>query len=253
MMSRAVRFFVAMLAVAVVGCSSSNHGGRSGAGGKQGGSQGNAGTTVSSGGSGGGVGTEGIIGSAGSAGSAGMIASGGTPYGGATAGNAGNCGGGPTGGATKPVGAGGGPASSGGVAGDDGGRGGTSAISDAGDPIDANTDVDAPTCPVCPAMRCTYGSPVDSNGCTLCTCNPEPDGGIDISTPLPCGLPEGCADAGRDNATQSEAGGKSDVIRFDGTGVKCGDMVCAWGEHCCGSEGEWPSTPTCAPANDFCV
>jgi hypothetical protein len=247
MMSRTVRFFVAMIAGAVVGCSSSNHDGRSGTGGMQGGSQGNAGTTVTGGGSSGDVGKGGIIGSAGT------VSSGGSPYGGAAAGNGGNIGGGPMGGATSRGGTGGGPASSGGVAGDAGGRGGTSAISDAGAPIDASMDLDAPACPVCPAIRCAYGSPVDSNGCALCTCNPEPDGGIDVSATLPCGLPEGCADASHDNATPSEAGAKSDVIRFDGTGVKCGAMVCAWGEHCCGSESEWPSTPTCAPANDFCI
>jgi hypothetical protein len=48
----------------------------------------------------------------------------------------------------------------------------------AGDTLGAS---DGSGCPVCPPMKCAYGSPVDGNGCTVCTCNPAPDGGEDAS------------------------------------------------------------------------
>lgn len=63
---------------------------------------------------------------------------------------------------------------------------------DSGVTADGARPLDA-ACPVCPAMKCTYGSPVDSNGCTSCQCNPPPDGGVDA--PVGCALPEGCPDA----------------------------------------------------------
>ncbi len=47
-------------------------------------------------------------------------------------------------------------------------------------------------CPACPLMKCTYGSPVGSDGCTLCECNPAPDGGFDTAPRCPS---EGCLDA----------------------------------------------------------
>lgn len=46
-------------------------------------------------------------------------------------------------------------------------------------------------CPTCPPMKCSYGSPVGSDGCTLCECNPAPDGGPDTAR-CPAG---GCLDA----------------------------------------------------------
>jgi hypothetical protein len=61
-----------------------------------------------------------------------------------------------------------------------------------GGPIDGPLVLDT-GCPVCPTMKCAYGSPVDDKGCTLCQCNPPPDGGGD--TPNVCPLPEGCTDA----------------------------------------------------------
>ena len=234
-MGSTVRIFLGVLAVAVVGCGSSNHGGRSGTGGNGGGSQGNGGATVSSvsnGGNGGGLGNGGMIGSTGT------VGSGGTSDSGDTIGKGGN--------SSGPVG-------SGGVAG--GAGGGTSAFSDAGASYDAAADDDAPACPVCLPAGCVCGSPLDSNGCTMCTCNPAFDGGVDVSTDSSCGLPEGCADTGRDTGIQSEAGAKADVIRFDGTGLKCGNIVCAWGERCCGLEGGGlsPSTPWCGSGDIVCI
>ena len=54
---------------------------------------------------------------------------------------------------------------------------------------DAAVAIDDAGCPVCPFMKCAYGSPIDDNGCRMCTCNPNPDGGEDAACP-----PEGCPD-----------------------------------------------------------
>jgi hypothetical protein len=243
MMSNSVRFFVAMSAVVFVGCSSNNRGGTAGTGGHSGGSQGNGGATVSSGssgGSGGSVGTGGTSGSAGRVGSGGTPGSGGKTDRGGSTGSGGNpaSGGSATGGATGSGGAGGA-----------GGRGGTSAVRDAGASQDATTAIDTSACPSCPPMRCAYGSPVDGNGCTVCTCNPAPDGGVDVPTDPVCALPEGCADAGSDTGTRGEAGGSSDVRRVDAAeGVKCGTAVCGWGEFCCNS-----LTSTCVTSGGACA
>jgi hypothetical protein len=229
-MTKAVRFLAAMSAVVFVGCSSDNHGGSTGTGGHSGGSQGNGGATVSSGGSGGSVTTGGTTGSAGTIGSGGNAGRGGNT------GNGGNSANGdaPAGGATG-----------GGGTGDAGGHGGTSAVSDAGSPHD--TALDAFACPACPAMKCTYGSPVDGNGCTVCTCNPAPDGGADVPIGSLCSLPEGCPDAGIDTGTHGEAGARSDVSRND-AGLKCGNAVCGTGEYCCN-----PVMDMCAPTGSACA
>jgi hypothetical protein len=208
MMNNAVRFWGAMSAVAFAGCSSNTHGSTLGTGGHSGGSQGNGGTTVS--GSGGTRATGGTLGSGGTFGS------GGTP------------------GSTGTGGA--------------GGQGGTSAVSDAGAFHDATPAMDAAACPVCPAMKCTYGSPVDGHGCIVCTCNPAPDGGVDVPTGSACALPEGCADAGSDAGAHGEAGGRSDLRQGDAVGIQCGTAVCGTGEYCCN-----PVTDLCAPIGAFCA
>ncbi|HEX7505802.1 MAG TPA: hypothetical protein VF550_03460 [Polyangia bacterium] len=240
MRSNAVWFLVAMFAVAFVGCSSDNGRGTSGTGGHSGSSQGNGGATVSSGGtisSGGMVGGGGTGASGSNTGSGGNPASGGRPMGGGTV--SGGAGG------TVSGGAGGGAAGGGGVGGGAGGRGGTSGVIDAEASHDANTAIDTSTCPICPPMRCAYGSPVDDNGCTVCACNPAPDGGVDF--PAGCSLPEGCADAGSDIGTRGDAVGKSDVSRVD-TGVPCGNAICGSGYYCCN-----PVNSDCAPVGSVCA
>jgi hypothetical protein len=233
-MNNVARFFVAMSSVIFVGCSSNNRGGTLGTGGHSGVSQGNGGATVrsgSSGGSGGSVGTGGTIGSVGTVASGGTPGSGGkTELGGSTS-NGGNTasGGSPTGGAIGRGGAGG-------------------AGSDVAASHDANMVIDLPACPFCPAMKCTYGSPVDGNGCTVCTCNPAPDGGIDVPNGSICALPEGCPDAGSDTGTPGEAGGRSEVNRVDASVIKCGSAVCGTGQYCCN-----PVMNDCAPTGSACA
>ena len=198
MLRNAVLGFVAASAVLFVGCDSTHQVGSSGTGGRSDGSPGNGGAIVGTGGSGGHGGT---------VGAGGAVASGGTVAGGGTGG-------------------------SGGIAGAAGGRGGTSAASDGGASDDASVALDGFACPVCPPMRCAYGSPVDSNGCTVCTCNPAPDGAIDAPTDSICALPEGCTS---DAATRGEAGGAGEVSRADAAGLQCGAATCGTGEYCCNS------------------
>jgi len=235
MLRNAVLGFVAASAVLFVGCDSTHQVGSSGTGGRSGGSPGNGGAIVGTGGSGGHGGT---VGAGGAVASGGTVAGGGTggsggrPDGGGSAGNGGASGGSPTDGAAGKGGAGGGTGGSGGIAGAAGGRGGTSAASDGGASDDASVALDGFACPVCPPMRCAYGSPVDSNGCTVCTCNPAPDGAIDAPTDSICALPEGCTS---DAATRGEAGGAGEVSRADAAGLQCGAATCGTGEYCCNS------------------
>ena len=239
-MNNIARILVAMSTVAFVGCGSSDRGSTLGTGGSSAGSQGTGGATVRSGiggGSGGSVGIGGAIGGAGTVSSGGTPGSGGkTDFGGST-GNGGHTasGGSPTGGAIGMGGAGGA-----------GGHGGTG--SDAGVFHDANVAIDGSACPVCPPMKCAYGSPVDSNGCTVCTCNPAPDGGVDVPIGSPCALPEGCPDAGSDTGTPGEAGGRSEVNRVDAAVIKCGNTVCGTGQYCCN-----PVMDDCAPIGSACA
>jgi len=223
-MTKAVRFLVAMSVVAFVGCSSDNNGGSTGTGGHSGGSQGNGGATASSGGSGGSVATGGTTGSAWTSGNGGNTGRGGNT----------TSGGSLTGGATGGSGTGGA-----------GGHSGTSTVRDAGASYDTAMDVFA--CPGCPAMKCTYGSPVDGNGCIVCTCNPAPDGGGDVPIGSFCPLPEGCPDAGIDTGASSEAGGRSDVSRND-AGLKCGVTICGAGQYCCN-----PVMDMCAMIGSVCA
>jgi hypothetical protein len=95
--------------------------------------------------------------------------------------------------------------------------------SDAASGSDARLTTDG-KCPACPPMKCAYGSPVDSNGCTVCDCNPPPDGGIDTSGG--CSLPEGCIDAGPSTPCPSTPPAK------DSTCV--GQSVCSY-EDCPGT------------------
>jgi hypothetical protein len=252
MMNVSVRFFVVISTASLVGCSSNNDG-KPGTGGHSGSPQGSGGATLTSG-SGGSAGSGGIAGGGGTAGSGGMPGSGGTTDRGGNTGKGGS----PAGGATGSGGTGGGPAGSGGgsgaggrsgsggTAGSTGGRGGTSAVSD-GAASDGAGAVDA--CPVCPPMRCTYGSPVDGNGCTVCECNPAPDGAMDVAIDSSCALPEGCGNPGLDSGTGNEAGGKRDV-RLDGLpdAAKCGNVFCGPGEVCCN-----PLTDTCVTPGGVCA
>jgi len=229
-MTKAVRFLAAMSVVAFVGCSTDNHGGSTGTGGHSGGSQGNGGATASSGGSGGSVATGGTTINVGTSGSGGNTGRGGNTGNGGNAASGGSLTGGTTGG---------------GGTGGAGGHGGTSIVSDAGASYDTAMDVFA--CSVCPAMKCTFGSPVDDNGCTVCTCNPAPDGGGDVPIGSFCSLPEGCPDAGIDTGAQSEAGGRSDVSRSD-AGLKCGATICGAGQYCCN-----PVMDMCAMIGSACA
>jgi hypothetical protein len=224
-MNNIVRIFVAMSAVAFVGCRSDNRGGTLGTGGYSAGSQGTGGATVRSGSSGGSVGSVGI---GGTIGSTGTVASGGTPGSGGKTGLGGSAGSGGEGGA--------------------GGQGGTNPGSDAGASHDASMAIDTPACPVCPAMKCTYGSPVDGNGCTVCTCNPAPDGSVDVPIGSLCALPEGCPDVVSDTGTPGEAGGRSEVNRIDAAVIKCGSAVCGTGQYCCN-----PVMDLCAPTGSACA
>jgi hypothetical protein len=242
MMSSAIRCLVAISAVVLLGCGSGS--GTSGTGGNLAGAPGSGGATVSTGGgsgTGGSIGPGSTGGSAVPAGSGGIPGSGGKADRGGNTGNGGNTasGGLQAGGASGRGGTGGGPLGSGGGA---GGRGGT--VADAAAPDDVASD--APQCPVCPTIRCAYGSPVDSNGCMVCACNPAPDGGaIDVTSDGSCALPEGCSDARVDTRSGAEAAGSRDLTSPQGE--KCGNVICALGEFCCN-----PLTDTCVPPGWAC-
>lgn len=117
-------------------------------------------------------------------------------------------------------------------------------------------------CPACPPMKCSYGSPKDSNGCTLCECNPGPDGGADtaprtdadLSTPCPSQIPsngsscvgqsvcnyEDCPGTGHTQATcRSDkwvvANGACGTVTCQGTYVS--GRTCASGKVCHASVG----------------
>jgi hypothetical protein len=214
---------VAISAMALMGCGSSS--GTSGTGANSGGAPGTGGTTTSTGGAGGSAGTAagGIPGSGGRTNQGGNTASGGSQ----------------SGGAAGRGGAGGGPLGSGGASGSTGGRGG--AVSDAAASND--TAVDSAQCPICTTIRCAYGSPVDDNGCTVCVCNPAPDGAIDVTTDGFCALPEGCA--GTDAGPGTETGGSRDLNSADA--IRCGNAICRPGDYCCN-----PLTDTCVPPGWGC-
>ena len=208
MMRSAVRIWVAMSVSIFAGCNSIHHGGSSEiAGHSGGGSQGNAGGTAAFSGGGGSVGSGGTIDSVGT------MASGGKAGLGGNASNGGNT-----------------------------ANGGTQR----GD-ASSEAAIDAAACPICPPMKCAYGSPVDDDGCTVCTCNPAPNGRIDGPADSFCALAEGCVDADNDTGTPAEAGDRSDGPPVD-AGIKCGTAVCTIGQYCCN-----PVMDICAPMGAGCV
>lgn len=111
-------------------------------------------------------------------------------------------------------------------------------LPDAGRDMRANGDTQ---CPACPPMKCAYGSPVDSNGCTLCQCNPAPDGGADttprtdadLSTPCPSTPPSNgspCLGQGVCNYEDCPGAGHTKAMcRSDKWVVNngaCGTVIC---------------------------